>query len=50
MNINQRFITKIILVMLMISVCFPIFSFANDDMFVWSGDDLTSMVNADMRK
>ena len=50
MNVNRRFVTKIILVMLMISFCFPIFSFANDDVFVWSGDDITSTVNADMRK
>lgn len=50
MNVNRRFITKIILVMLMISFCFPVFSFASDDVFVWSGDDITSTVNADMRK
>lgn len=46
MYVNRSFIAKILLLMFIITLIFPVFTFASDDMFVWSEDDVTSMVSA----
>lgn len=46
MFMNRRLIAKMILLILIIYFSFPIFSFASEDMYVWSSDALTSSVSA----
>ncbi len=48
MFIKQNLILKFILLILIISFIFPICSMASDSVFVWSSDDTTSNVNADI--
>lgn len=48
MFINRKFIAKILLLCFIISFVFPIFTFASDDVFVWSEDLDTSIVNANI--
>lgn len=46
MFMNRRLIAKMILLILIIYFSFPIFSFASEDMYVWSSDVVTSPVSA----
>ena len=48
MFIKQNLILKFILLILIISFIFPICSMASDSVLVWSSDDTTSNVNADI--
>lgn len=47
MYVNNKFVVSIISVFLMAFLCLPYFSFANDSVPIWSGDDVTSKVSAD---
>lgn len=46
MFMNRKLMAKMILLILIIYFLFPIFSFASEDMYVWSSDALTSSVSA----
>ncbi len=49
MNI-YRILSKIILLIFVITLFAPIVSSASDDVFVWSYDDTTSIVNANLNQ
>lgn len=46
MFMNRRLMARILLLILIISFLFPVFSLASDDVYVWSSDALTSSVSA----
>ena len=47
MYVNNKFVVSIISVFLVALLCFPSFVFATDSVVIWSGDDVTSLVNSD---
>lgn len=48
MYVNRSLMAKIVLLIFIISFAFPIFSLATDSVFVWSQDDDTSAVSANI--